>query len=90
MIQRLIVLAALATGFAAPVHAEETPRVLIKGLKNPESVALDSQGRVFVSVIGEFNTDGDGGVVRIDGGKAVPFASGFDDPKGFVEAAIEE
>jgi glucose/arabinose dehydrogenase len=59
---------------------------LITGLKNPESVCIGPDKRVYVSTIGEFNKDGDGAVMVIVGGKAVPFATGLDDPKGMVWA----
>ena len=64
--------------------AQQTPQVLVTGLTNPESVVLNPQGQMFVSVIGERDRDGDGAVVKIEDGKAVPFASGLDDPKGLV------
>src|SRR5262249_15471819 len=51
---------------------------------NPESVCVGPDGRVYVSVIGEFDKEGDGSVVVIDKGKAVPFVEGLDDPKGLV------
>ncbi len=57
---------------------------MVTGLTNPESVALNSQGQAFVTVIGERNRDGDGAVLKIEQGKAVPFATGLDDPKGLV------
>jgi glucose/arabinose dehydrogenase len=62
--------------------AGQTP--LVTGLKNPESVAVGPGGRVYVTVIGEFNKDGDGAVMMIDKGKAVPFAAELNDPKGIV------
>ena len=58
--------------------------MLAKGLKNPESVVVAPDGRVFVSVIGEFGKDGDGAVMLIDKGKAVPFVKGLNDPKGIA------
>jgi glucose/arabinose dehydrogenase len=58
---------------------------LAEGLKNPESVVVTSDGRVLVSVIGEFDKDGDGMVAAISPGKVVPLATGMDDPKGLVE-----
>jgi len=60
------------------------PRPLVTGLKNPESVAVGSDGRIYVTEIGEFGKDGDGRVMVIVKGKAVPFATGLDDPKGMV------
>ena len=68
----------------ARAEAQQTPQVLVAGLKNPESVVINEQGQMFVSVIGERDRDGDGAIVKIDGGKVVPFAAGLDDPKGLV------
>jgi glucose/arabinose dehydrogenase/sugar lactone lactonase YvrE len=63
---------------------EQQPKVVVSGLSNPESVVINPQGQVFVSVMGVPDRDGDGAVLKIDQGKSVPFASGFDDPKGLV------
>src|SRR5258707_8863491 len=57
---------------------------LAEGLKTPESVAVGGDGTVFVSTMGRFGADGDGEIVAIKEGAAVPFAKGFDDPKGLV------
>src|SRR5262245_32736229 len=64
--------------------AKELPKPLVTGLKNPESVCVGGDGRIYVTVIGEFDTDGDGGVWVIDGDKATLFAKGMDDPKGMA------
>ncbi len=64
--------------------AQQTPPALVSGLTKPESVVLNDQGQMFVTVIGESDRDGDGAVVKIENGKAVPFASGLDDAKGLV------
>ena len=59
---------------------------VLKGLKNPESV-LTADGRIYVSEIGEFGKDGDGDIAVIGAdGKAKPFATGMDDPKGLAYA----
>jgi glucose/arabinose dehydrogenase len=72
-----------ATAIAA--RADEADRKsLAAGLKNPESVAIDVAGRVFVSVIGEFDTAGDGSIVVLDGDKFTPHVEELDDPKGLV------
>jgi glucose/arabinose dehydrogenase len=63
---------------------DKLPKPMITGLKNPESVAIGFNGRVFISEIGEFNKDGDGRVLEVKDGKAVPFATGLDDPKGMA------
>jgi glucose/arabinose dehydrogenase len=68
----------LSSTYAAP------PEPLVTGLKNPESVVVGLDGRIYVTVIGEFDMDGDGAVMVLDGNKAVPFATGLDDPKGIV------
>ncbi len=70
-----------SVGLAA---AEPKPTLLAGGLKNPESVAVDEQGRIYVTVIGEFDKPGDGKVVTVADGKARDFATGLDDPKGIV------
>ena len=57
---------------------------IVTGLKNPESVCIGADGRVYITCIGEFGKDGDGSVVVVVDGKAVPFATGLDDPKGMV------
>ena len=63
---------------------EKLPNPLVSGLKNPESVAIGPDGRTYISEIGEFGKDGDGRIMVIVNGKAVPFATGLDDPKGMV------
>ena len=60
------------------------PKQLADGLKNPESVAVSAEGRVFVSTIGGFDKNGDGAVVEIVDGSAKTFAKGLDDPKGLA------
>ncbi|MFM7152129.1 MAG: PQQ-dependent sugar dehydrogenase, partial [Gemmataceae bacterium] len=59
-------------------------RMIARDLKNPESVAIAPDGRVFVTTIGEFDKDGDGAVMLIQDGKPRVFASGMNDPKGLV------
>jgi glucose/arabinose dehydrogenase len=51
---------------------------------NPESAVVGPGGKLFVTAIGEFDKDRDGGVYRIEDGKPVPFVSGLDDPKGIA------
>jgi glucose/arabinose dehydrogenase len=62
--------------------AGKPPAPLASGLKNPESVAVGTNGKVYATVIGEFDVDGDGAVVVIDNGKVTPYVTGLDDPKG--------
>src|SRR5262245_10241489 len=69
---------------ASPLVAADLPQPLATGLKSPESVCIGPDGLAYVTEIGEFNKDGDGQVSVIREGKAVPFATGLDDPKGIV------
>jgi glucose/arabinose dehydrogenase/sugar lactone lactonase YvrE len=78
----LAVIAGLGCGLAAA--AEPPPRPLVTGLKNPQAVAVGFDGRVYVTEAGEIGKDGDGRLVVIEGGKAVPFTTGLDDPRGVV------
>lgn len=68
---------------AATAVAAQEPKRLASDLKNPESVAV-AYGKVFVTVIGEFGKDGDGGVMVLDKGKATSFCGDMDDPKGIA------
>jgi glucose/arabinose dehydrogenase/sugar lactone lactonase YvrE len=77
-------LALLVCSAVSQAGAAQQPKPVVTGLKNPESVVVTPQGQVFVSVMGEADRDGDGAVLKISEGKALPFASGFDDPKGLV------
>ncbi|OWK39167.1 hypothetical protein FRUB_06249 [Fimbriiglobus ruber] len=64
---------------------DQPPKPVTTGLKNPESVAVGDDGRVYVSEAGAPGTDGDGRILVLDKqGNAAPFATGFDDPKGIV------
>ena len=79
----------LLCGFSALLLAATSAlaapgKTLVSGLKNPESIAVSSDGRVFVTLIGEFDKNGDGSVGLLKDGKVVSFAEGFDDPKGMV------
>jgi glucose/arabinose dehydrogenase len=59
------------------------PKPLTTGLVLPESIAVNRYGRAFVSEIGERGKKGDGRILALDDdGKATPFATGLDDPRG--------
>ncbi|HEV3443655.1 MAG TPA: hypothetical protein VG099_03375, partial [Gemmataceae bacterium] len=60
------------------------PAPRVTGLKNPQGIVVGGDGRVYVSVAGEIGKDGDGAVMVIEQGKAVPFATGLDDPRGLA------
>ncbi|MDZ4819269.1 MAG: PQQ-dependent sugar dehydrogenase [Planctomycetota bacterium] len=68
------------------LRAETSVKTLATGLKNPESVAV-SDGKFYVTNIGEFNKDGDGSVVLVEDGKSTPFTIGLNDPKGITSFA---
>ncbi len=72
-----LLLACAAPALAAP------PAPLVSGLKSPESVVAVGD-KIYITEIGEFGKDGDGVVSVVENGKAVPFATGLDDPKGMV------
>ena len=69
------------------VAVERTPEPLVRGLKNPASVIAGTDGRVYVTTLGEIGKDGDGAVVVLDKDKAKPFAKGLDDPRGIASRA---
>ena len=78
---RLALVVALFVAVPSAALYAAPPKPLVTGLTNPESVAV-LDGRIYVSLIGEFNKDGDGSVVVIDNGQTRPLATGLDDPKG--------
>src|SRR5262245_41267993 len=53
--------------------ADEPPKPLVTGLKELRAVTAAPSGKAYVATAGE--------VLAIDGGKAVPFAAGLDDPR---------
>jgi sugar lactone lactonase YvrE len=68
---------------AAPTAgAAELPKPALEGLVKPESVAIGPDKKTYLSIIGEFDKDGDGSIVRVENGKPVTLVGGLDDPKG--------
>ena len=78
-------LIALLTLLAASSFANADELRAVRDLANPESAIVGTDGRVYVSEIGEFNKDGDGKITVI-GTSGAPklFAKGLDDPKGLA------
>lgn len=78
-------LIALLTLLAASSLANADELRAVRDLANPESAIVGTDGRVYVSEIGEFNKDGDGKITVI-GTSGAPklFAKGLDDPKGLA------
>ena len=77
-------LASLFVWISPVAAAEETREPLIRGLTNPTGIAVGTDGRIYVSAMGEAGKDADGLVVTIEKGEAKPFASGLDDPRGLA------
>jgi glucose/arabinose dehydrogenase len=74
----------LAAAFVTSAAIAAQPEPLVTGLKNPESVTIANDGRVFVTSIGDFDKDGDGAVLILDGKQVKPFVANLNDPKGIV------
>jgi glucose/arabinose dehydrogenase len=85
IVNRLLACVCILLAASSACAGDKLPKPFVTGLKNPESAAVGLDGRIYVTEIGEFGKDGDGRVLVIDkDGKAVPFATGLDDPKGMV------
>jgi glucose/arabinose dehydrogenase len=67
--------------------AERAPKPILRGLTNPASVTAGSDGRLYVSTLGEIGKDGDGAIVVLDKDMSKPFAKGLDDPRGLAARA---
>ena len=84
----LAVMAGSVFAFGIGSAAAAEPELVVDKLKNPESVVIGADGLLYATVIGEFDRDGDGGVVIVDPGGAEFFTQGLNDPKGI--AAFQE
>ncbi len=75
----------LALLLTSPAIAANDDLRAVKGLSTPESAVVASDGRIYVTEIGEFGKPGDGRVTVVDDqGEARAFALGLDDPKGIA------
>jgi DNA-binding beta-propeller fold protein YncE len=70
-----------AAGAARAAGAAQQPHI-VTGLKQPESVAVGPDRRVYVSETGEYEKPNDGYISVLEGDKTRPFATGLDDPHG--------
>jgi glucose/arabinose dehydrogenase len=86
-LKRFIWFAVLSRIVSSSPAAEQPPEPLLRGLRNPAAVAAGTDGRLYVSTMGEVGKDGDGAILAINKGKATPFAAGLDDPRGIVARA---
>ena len=82
--KQILFYAAVLLGISSAPAAESPFHVLAEGLKNPASVTVGLGGKVYVAIGGVVDANGAGTVVRIENGKAIPFASGLNDPKGMA------
>lgn len=66
--------------------SDKAPVGLLSVGPQPESVTLGFAGDLFVTLMGEQRSlgDGDGSIVRVSGREVTRFCDGFDDPKGIV------
>lgn len=80
-------LAILGLGIVANLHAADElpkPQVVAKGLASPSAVAVGTDGKVYIATQGSPAATGDGQILVLENGKAVPFASGLDNPQALV------
>lgn len=78
------VLAWGAVAGSAAVFAAETPTKIAGPFTMPESVCVGPDGTLYVTEIGQPNTDGDGKVTTVVDGQLKPLVTGLNDPKGIV------
>jgi glucose/arabinose dehydrogenase len=83
-----LLLPAVALLVFAPAGFGQLPKPMVTGLKNPESVCAvlpagpNAKEVIYATQVGEFDKDGNGSVVKIENGQAVPFVTGLDMPAG--------
>ncbi len=86
MLRSLLLLGCLL-GTTTTLAGNPPPQPMLRGLQHPTSVTVSPEGRVYVSESGAFHQNGDGRILVIDAaGKAVPFATGLDDPQSMAYA----
>jgi sugar lactone lactonase YvrE len=76
-----LLLVGLAVSASAALVAAQQPQI-VTGLKQPESIAVGPDRRVYVSETGEYDKANDGYISILEGGKTRTFATGLDDPHG--------
>jgi glucose/arabinose dehydrogenase len=82
--RRWTVLALCLVPLPAAVTAAELPKPLLTGLKRPAAVAVGPDRRIYIAERGEAGKDGEGRLLVVEQGKAVPLATALDDPRGMV------
>jgi glucose/arabinose dehydrogenase len=82
---RLLVLVCILLSGSIVWAGDQLPQPRVRGLKNPASVAVGGDCRIYISEKCDAGKNGDGRVLVVDkAGKAVPFAVGLDNPQGIV------
>jgi sugar lactone lactonase YvrE len=76
-----LLLVGLAVSASAALVAAQQPQI-VTGLKQPESIAVGPDRRVYVSETGEYEKANDGSISILEAGKTRTFATGLDDPHG--------
>jgi glucose/arabinose dehydrogenase len=67
------------------LRAGEPPlKPLVTGLTNPRSVAVGPDGRIYIAAGSDTGKEGSGTILVLDKGKAVPFVTGLDQPRGLA------
>ncbi|MDP3088691.1 MAG: SMP-30/gluconolactonase/LRE family protein [Methylotenera sp.] len=78
----VLFMALVSTSCAKSIKSNQLVMQKVTGLKTPESVVQDKDGRIFVSEIDGFGKDGDGQISVIENGVVRVFTQNLDDPKG--------
>jgi glucose/arabinose dehydrogenase len=74
------ILALAAVLCSAALVSAEPRKVFVTGLKHPIGVTIGAGGKIYVAVINDKEKLEAGEVLRVEGEKTVPFASGFSYP----------
>jgi glucose/arabinose dehydrogenase len=83
--KKIFGVAAILLGIVVPVSAQPAPTVLAKKLDGPTAVSVGPGGKIYVAVAHQFrDKDPQGGIMVIENGKAVPFATGLSMPWNMV------
>lgn len=77
-------LALVGLGLALQLAQSPAPSPWVSNLANPTAVAVGAKGEVYVAVTIDPQRPGTGAIVRIEGGKPVPFASGMGQPRALA------
>ncbi len=82
---RLLCLVSILLVASTATGDESGPKAMVTGLKNPHSVAVGLDGRVFITEMGVSGKEGDGRVLILGkSGNIVPYATGLNEPRGVV------